>query len=316
MVGRKFGFWITLFASGCLVGCEAAGGSGSDVCDPGVTQACLSTGGAGVQSCSDDGSGWGACTPLGAPADTGQGTHDTADPPPDTGPGTPDVGPVQDTDDCIPNYEKVCNGSAVVWLDSCGVVGDSVEACTGNSYCSEGICVEACGPHDHTRCDGDDIFWHDSCGDQEGLLEACGDDAFCVGCQKDDASCKDEPLCVKGFYSGDWLVSADPDTKDACGLGNSTYFDLVLHLTVEGGVATATGSVLEFDLEYEGTVVGKKLTLEGTYSQTSMGMTIDHVEKIDVTFDTLEHFWGASQDTFSMLGLPCTLYWDITGVKQ
>ena len=58
-------------------------------------------------------------------------------------------------------------------------------------------------------------------------------------------------------------------------------------------------------------------TVTATYSQTTANITLNHVESIDVTFTSLETFEGLSADSFTIPVLgECTLYWNITGVKQ
>lgn len=299
-------------------GCEASSG-GSNLCDPGVYQECPCPGSeTGVQQCDDSGDLWGdcSCDPGGrAVVDVSGGDVSM------TWDGTTEeveAGPTEDVESCQPQWEKVCNGDVVVWVDSCGMLGDTIENCAEVGYCSSGACVEACLPKAEERCAGNTIYWFNSCGEKETVSVACGEDEFCVGCHEDDELCSKEPQCVKGFYDGKWKISADPNQKDACGMGPSTYFDLIVDLVVNAdGTVDATGDVLEYDLHYTGTLVGKDLEMSATYSQTSTGITIDHVELIDVHFTSLDTFEGLSADTFTIpiIG-DCTLYWDITGVRQ
>ena len=167
-------------------------------------------------------------------------------------------------------------------------------------------------PQARKLCFNHQVYWYDSCDKQQSIAQPCADEDFCKGCTVEDELCDEEAVCIKPFYNGSWLVKADPDKKDACGLGNSTYFDLDLELTVDGGVATAVGNAPGLQVPYEGTVVGKKLSLTGKYKDTS---GIEHTEQIDVTFTSPTTFEGYDQDTFTLLG-PCTLIWDITGTKQ
>jgi hypothetical protein len=337
---RALTLLFTLALACSLTACEA-GSSGPKICDSGVYQECpCADGTTGVQQCKDTGAEWGNCS-CDAVVDPvpDAGTTDTVDTPDVIGSGPdvigsgpdvigsgPDV-PVVDPDtheppdvgeECKPQWEKVCNGDIVVWVDSCGTLGDTIESCAEIGYCSSGACVEACLPKHEERCSGDSIYWFDSCGVKESVSLQCAEDEFCIGCHEDDDLCSKEAQCAKAFYNGEWKVSADPNTKDACGMGNSTYFDLVIDLTIhEDGTAEAFGDVLDYDLHYVGQLTGKNLEMIGTYSQTSMGMTIDHEEVIDVDFTDLETFEGLSADTFVMPVLGgCTLYWNITGIKQ
>jgi len=188
-----------------------------------------------------------------------------------------------------------------------------------DAYCDDGECVTACLPHDQTFCVGDDIYWYDSCGTQESLLQGCDDDAFCKGCQPGDDPCGDTPTCVKGFFSGDWLVIADPDTKDACGFGTTTFFDQVLVLQVDETQVTASVDILNFHVDYTGALDGKKLTLNGSYTQEQASLVINHDEAYEVTFISLTEFTGVLHDHFDVTGvfpMTCDLYWQVTGVKQ
>ena len=321
MFNVRTALMFALFTMG-LNACEASSG-GAKICDPGVYQTCPCLDGTeGLQQCESSGAQWGDCScdtsdpnPNDVVSDPGDGVvapgDVTGDVDDDHGNG-PDLGEPQ----CTPQWEKVCNGDVIVWVDSCGTLGDTIESCAEIGYCSSGACVAACLPKAEERCSGNTIYWFDSCGEKESVSLACADDEFCVGCHEDDDLCSKEAQCAKGFFDGQWKITADPNTKDACGLGEATYFDLIVELTIDSnGVADAVGDVLEYDLHYTGTLTGKNLEMSATYSQSALGMSIEHVEEIDVNFTSLETFEGVSSDSFNMLA-PCTLYWNITGVKQ
>jgi hypothetical protein len=317
-MSRVFKFLVLMVSAIALAGCETSSG-GANICDPGVYQECPCAGGeAGVQQCDDSGDRWGdcSCDPGGwAVVDGSSGDVALSS---DVTEVEPEAGPTEDVEICQPQWEKVCNGDVIVWVDSCGMLGDTIESCAEVGYCSSGACVEACLPKAEERCAGNSIYWFNSCGEKESVSVTCGEDEFCVGCHEDDELCSKDAQCVKGFYDGEWKITADPKEKDACGMGPSTYFDLIVDLVVnEDGTVDATGDVLEYDLHYTGTLVGKDLEMSATYSQTSAGLTINHVELIDVDFTSLDTFEGLSADTFTipLLG-DCTLYWDITGVRQ
>ena len=317
-MSRALVFIVVLLLAASLTACDSGSSGSNNICDPGVYQECPCAGGVqGVQQCDDSGDLWGdcSCDPGGASNDASGGDSSAVSDV--TAPG-PEAGPTDDAEVCQPQWEKVCNGDVVVWVDSCGILGDTIENCAEVGYCSSEACVEACLPKAEERCSGNTIYWYDSCGEKESVSAACGDDEFCVGCHEDDDLCSKAAQCVKGFYNGKWKITADPNQKDACGMGPSTYFDLVVDLVVnEDGTVDATGDVLEYDLHYMGTLVGKDLEMTATYSQTTAWITLNHVENIDVTFTSLETFEGLSADSFTIPVLgECTLYWNITGVKQ
>ena len=69
-------------------------------------------------------------------------------------------------------------------------------------------------------------------------------------------------------------------------------------------------------MEVTGTVTGNKLELTGTYTQKDLGIPIDHEETIEVEFSSMTAFSGLHIDSYTTVGIPCTVYWDITGTKQ
>lgn len=280
-------------------------------CVPGITQSCLCLGGEGVQACNSEGTGFTACECPSATSDAHLA--------PDV---TTDWGGTQAEDisgpdmNCTPQALKACKEGNVVWLDSCGNYGGIAEACGENSTCSGDTCIEVCTPHAAKYCLKNAIYWYDSCGEAEGPAELCGDEQFCKGCTVDEAPCDGSPNCIKPFYNGTWEMVANPDTQTACGgLSETKYFKQKLVLEVDGSDATGQISVANIQVDYTGTITGKKLVLTGSYSQTDLGVTIDHDETIEVEFESLNSFSGLHIDSYDLIGLPCTVYWDVTGTK-
>ncbi|MDP6944979.1 MAG: hypothetical protein QF464_12575, partial [Myxococcota bacterium] len=180
-----------------------------------------------------------------------------------------------------------CEGDKVVSFDACGEVVAELEDCTLVGYCSGGECVEACIPQHDKRCVGNDVYWFDSCGAEGGPAEVCADDEFCDGCQPEDAACSKEGQCVKAVLTGTWHVTADPDTKDACGMGPATFLPVMMDLQVDGTTVTGHADVLDFSIDYVGTLEGKHLTMTGTYSEseTILGQTITIEQTGGLTFE-------------------------------
>jgi hypothetical protein len=214
---------------------------------------------------------------------------------------------------CAPMDHKACEGNALWWYDSCNNKGQLIEACSENTICSGDKCVLSCTPHAEKYCLNDAIYWYDSCGNAETPAEICTKDEFCKGCTVDDENCNQTPNCVKAFYDGEWLLTAEPNKKDACGLGNAEYFDQVLVLTIDGTDAVGKIQVAGFDVDFTGTLEGKHLMLEGSYTQQDGTF---HEELIDANFTSLTTLEGIHTDNFSILAFPCSLYWDISGVKK
>lgn len=214
---------------------------------------------------------------------------------------------------CVANDHEACEGNAVWWYDSCGNKGTLVESCPENTVCANDACVASCTPHAEQFCLNDAVYWYDSCGKAETPSEICGDDEFCKGCTVDEPDCNENASCIKGFFNGDWSLTASPDTKDACGVGTATYFKQTLKLTIaDGGIATGNIKVAGFDIDFEGTLDGKHLTMVGNYDQEG----IPHVETIDVDFTSLSTLEGTHTDKFTFLAVDCSLYWQVTGMKN
>ena len=300
---------------GALAGCSCGGGA--PACVPNKTESCpCAGGGAGTQVCNAAGTGYSPCDGGGGgPADVSQPTPDTATPTPDAGPPPTDPGAT-----CLPKSKKACQGNTAVWLDSCGELDVTIQECPTGTGCSQGICTGACTPHAEQRCVGNHVYWFDSCAKKESIAKQCADEEFCKGCVETDAVCAEVPSCVKPFYSGNWTMTANPSSKDLCGLGNASYPQQVLKLVVDGSVATGSITVLGNTVNYTGSVTGKTMTLESHY--TVSGLTDEqHDEKMEVTFTSGSVFTGIHQDGVTVdigIGEPftCTVYWNVTGQRQ
>jgi hypothetical protein len=339
--------FLLLIATGCSTPLPSP-------CVPGETNLCLcedtST---GVQSCLEDGAGYGACACGSVLPDGGDGdvTEEDSD-----GNGTPS-GDETDSDDCTPENFQGCDGDAIVWFDSCGAKGAVVETCvspqtcenascigceanavsqcspggdglywfdscgeqgtliaacpTGTS-CVAGTCISACTPHATQECHNDDLWWFDSCGETESVAKACEEEQFCLN----DA-------CVKPFYDGVWKLEALPNSKAGCAGEQATFPPQYLELVVNGSTATGHIDVLEFDVNFTGTLEGKNLQMIAYWSQQGtppLIPDIDHEETLDVVFTSPTTFEGTDTDVYTteLLGieLPCSLYWIVTGERQ
>ena len=94
-----------------------------DPCVPGETNLCLCDDATpGVQSCLEDGSGYGDCACAGEQEDVSSG------PAPDDAT-SEEAGEEEDADPtCTPENFQGCDGNAIVWFDSCGKKGQVVRA--------------------------------------------------------------------------------------------------------------------------------------------------------------------------------------------
>jgi len=343
-------FSVSLLFFGCA-------NSGGDVCAPNTTALCNCTATVvGVQSCNSDGSGYSPCQCEGIDAtpEIDAGATDVSVEETDAVPEDQDICEPYNFKDCIgdeiwyfdscgkkqelvntcgapatcvngacsgtcePNHHTECNeeGDAVYWVDSCGVQGGLVTECPAGTACVNAQCISACTPHEYQDCHNGQVYWFDACDEPESVAEICDDEQFCANAN-----------CVKPYYDGQWKMVANPNQKDACGLGSSTYPPQTLNLTIEGGVATASLEVIGISVNYTGTVVGKTLELTGEWDQVDNTLGLEtvthHEETISVEFTSPSTFEGTHIDKFSLdlgasLGgeVECTLYWIITAEKQ
>lgn len=299
---------LVVALSWVLCGCGGSDVPAGDTCAPGETQLCLCTATEnGIQTCNDNGTGWGSCEQCLA--------DDVVQPPADTS--TPDTGSEDNGQVCLPQYEKKCVGKNVHWFDSCGQQAELVDSC--DVGCTAGECAQGCVPKESVKCvDGQPHFF-DSCGVDGGIFgaKACADHEFC---KDTDTGNPDDKFCQKPYYNGKWVMTANPNTKEVCGIASTTYPSQALQLTVEGSNATASIFILGYTVNYEGTVEGKTLNMEGNYTQTGITGTVDHQETIEVVFSSPSEFAGIHSDEFELdlLGepLPCVVYWNVTGAKN
>jgi len=126
--------------------------------------------------------------------------------------------------------------------------------------------------------------------------------------------------CVTPDYNGLWLLSANPNQKPCGLLGNTTFADQIIALTVNGTQAKGVISQGSFTVNYEGTLKGKHLKMTANYVQSMsvFGLTINisHYEILDVNFVSPNKFTGVDEDQVSGDLLNCTLYWSVTGLRQ
>lgn len=320
-------------------GCEAPGSTGfggGAGCVPGATQSCACAGGGtSAQTCNEAGTGFQPCECGDAGALEPE--PDAVAPEVDAGPCDPEdeyasKGCFEDTvfwldgcggktepieacntpqeacvdgacvEACASHAYKDCEGMSAYWFDACENKEELIETCTGAALCSAGECVAACTPHAYQDCHKGDLWWFDACDKEEGLAKACTSEQFC-----------ENKTCVKPFYDGGWLTTANPSTKTTA-FGNATYLPFLIELDVEAGAATATGEAFGTIVTYTGTIDGKHMVLEASYTDPGGG---DHQELWDVNFVALDTFTGIINDNVSVFGVPAgNIVWNITGVKQ
>ena len=299
-----------------LIGCETTTGSGSSNsnCTPGKVEFCpCPGGGAGTQACTQDGKGYETCDCSGV---TGAGTTES---------GTTD-GSATDggTSEGATTEGATTEGATTEGATTGGTTTEGTT--TGGGTTGGGTTGEGCapqGPQDlkvKTVCHQGNPFWVDVCGETQSGAKICEDEEFCKDA---DSSCEGAECasCVKPYYDGTWKLTADPDTKDACGIATSTYPTQYLELTVDGTVATAHLEVIGIEVNYTGSVEGKTLLLEGNWQEQSALGTVYHEELLELVFASPSMAEGTHKDAFSMdagLGVPidCTTYWTVTAEKQ
>lgn len=324
------------------LGCDDA----ERVCDPGKTDVCLCAGGSqGVQSCSNDGTGWGKCNCGEAPLPDVAGTPDVV--PSDQAGCTPNVefdkqcyenavfwfddcgkrldlvescktpeemclnGVCDAGSGCQPNDHKGCEGNAIWWYDSCNEKGELVETCGENTVCGNAECQESCTVHAYKGCSGSDVYWFDSCGVEETLAELCADTDFCL----DDA-------CVKPSYQGTWsVITTDPPDPLAPFqpfVGILETIDDVVTLKEPNPFKGVEGQ--PDYIAYSGSITGKLMQLSGSYTDLSGN---EYITNITVTFSVSptigskvppDYFEGSYIQVIPSVGIQ--LLYNIAGTKQ
>jgi len=89
---------------------------------------------------------------------------------------------------CTTHHSRICSGNAVYWQNSCNVLGDWIETCSGNQYCQNGTCqnnTQNCTYHSYQRCEGNYLYWYDSCQiKQDG--QYCSNGCYNNSCQNNN----------------------------------------------------------------------------------------------------------------------------------
>lgn len=98
---------------------------------------------------------------------------------------------------CAPNTEKQCVGGHVLWVDSCGNLGDIVESCDDHNPCTldacdhgTATCIHApnesnpackdCAPKVAKACVNSSLVWVDACGNPGEVAQDCDDGDPCT----------------------------------------------------------------------------------------------------------------------------------------
>ena len=118
---------------------------------------------------------------------------------------------------CVPQASTACDGTSVVWLDSCGQMGAVFTSCTDDDECTidmcdpkSGACVHlasdalgcensaalGCDLEPITACDNGNVVWIDGCGQLAGVMDVCMDFDPCTDdyCDAQAAACVFEPV--------------------------------------------------------------------------------------------------------------------------
>jgi PKD repeat protein len=132
-----------------------------------------------------------------------------------------------------------------------------------------------------------------------------------------DAPCADVVVGVPPLCSGEYTLVANPN-QQSCGGSPTTWggnkITLVQH--ADGGM-TGTETFNMMPLVYSGTWAGSTFNLTGTYSQSTMGLTIDTDATINATFTGCSGWSGdwVEKQTIQGIGVLCTVTWKITSTR-
>lgn len=132
-----------------------------------------------------------------------------------------------------------------------------------------------------------------------------------------DAPCADVVVGVPPACAGEYTLVANPN-QQSCSGSPTTWGGNKITLTqnADGGM-TGTETFNMMPLVYSGTWAGSTFNLKGTYSQSTMGLTIDTEANINGTFTGCSGWTGTwvEKQTLQGIGVLCTLTWNITSTR-
>lgn len=142
--------------------------------------------------------------------------------------------------ECQPEASRRCHEGNPHFIDSCGNVGEQIEACVDGRSCEDGLCrcTERFGGP--LACHEGDVWRMDPCGDPDYLAQRCTDDEICMngGCvdmmcvpadescngQDDDCDgstdegelCPDGAACIQGACDGGGILCTACERDEDC----------------------------------------------------------------------------------------------------
>jgi len=257
----------------------------------------------------------------GSPLDCGDG-NDCTDDPCAPGIGCDHVlgaGPCSDENACTLDDVCVgfecegqysCNDDNLCTADAC----DPAQGCSNTPVPDEAQLTCVAG-NTQWKCVGGECECSPKCALLSCGSDGCGGTCTCIK----DTLCENE-VCVPtetGGTSGDWLVSANPSQQTLAGLLPVTFVSTLYTLDIVGSALTGSTSAQGITVNYTGTVNGNDFTMNGSYSNSSLGLTETHVENWSCTFTSATEFTGTMTDTITLLGSPFgNLTWNVTGILQ
>lgn len=122
---------------------------------------------------------------------------------------------------------------------------------------------------------------------------------------------------VKGAdYSGTYTVVANPKTATCMSSGDAKWVDTQLKITVNGSAISAEETGAPVVVKYSGNLAGAAFTMTGKYQTVDSGVTVDHENKYEGTFQSATTFTGKLTEAISTLGMKlCDVTWNVTGAR-
>jgi PKD repeat protein len=120
------------------------------------------------------------------------------------------------------------------------------------------------------------------------------------------------PLCA-----GEYTLVANPNQQSCAGSPTTWGGNKITIAQSTDGGMTATETFNMMPLVYSGSWAGSTFNLTGSYSQSTMGITIDTDANINGTFGGCTGWTGTwvEKQTIQGIGVLCTLTWNITSTR-
>ena len=132
-----------------------------------------------------------------------------------------------------------------------------------------------------------------------------------------EAPCADVVVGIPPLCSGEYTLVANPNQQSCSGSPTTWGGNKITLVQSADGGMTGTETFNMMPLVYSGTWAGSTFNLKGSYSQSTMGLTIDTDANINGTLTGCAGWTGTwvEKQTIQGIGVLCTLTWNITSTR-